>query len=127
IRGDRSDPTVLGALWGVDAGVAETLDGLAKRHDFVLSSSRRLHQQVRDAFRGYLLDAVRRNEMKAANQRAASVALERASSLLPGNRCSAGSPRCVRSEAFSTRGWNDDVAVTCQVDPLDHSQWLETK
>ncbi|HEX8065216.1 MAG TPA: tetratricopeptide repeat protein [Thermoleophilaceae bacterium] len=75
--GDRSDPEVLQALWGSDEAPTDTLVELARRHDFVLTASRRLHQEIRDTMRAYLLDAMRRAEVKPANERARAVLLQR--------------------------------------------------
>jgi Tfp pilus assembly protein PilF len=70
---DRADPDVLGALWNEARPAGEILDDLVRRHDFVLTSTKRLHQEVRDTVRDYLLDSVRRSEVRAANRRAAEV------------------------------------------------------
>ena len=79
-RADRTDPPLLAALWGTSEDVVGSqLEGLATRHDFVLTRSRRLHVDVRDTFRSYLLDATRRAEVRAANERAVSVLLTRLS------------------------------------------------
>ncbi|WP_433828284.1 tetratricopeptide repeat protein [Actinoplanes sp. CA-015351] len=66
-----NDPDLLGALWDVPAElVAATLDELAGRHDFVLSRGHRMHQEIRRTIRLFLLDPVRRPEVRAANERA---------------------------------------------------------
>ncbi len=77
---DQSDPEILAALWDCGDDVARVQDDLAQRHDFVLTGSRRLHQEVRDTFRLYLLDGSRRASLREANQRAAQIALLRARS-----------------------------------------------
>jgi tetratricopeptide (TPR) repeat protein len=75
---DRGDPDILRGIWGDQVEVERTLSDLSQRHDFVLSGSRRLHQLVRDTFRRYLLDGVRRPERRSANERAAEIGLRRA-------------------------------------------------
>jgi tetratricopeptide (TPR) repeat protein len=77
---DKTDPDVLQALWGRDFEVSPTLSDLAQRHDFVLTGTRRLHQDVRDTFRRYLLDDARRAERREANRRASEVLRCRADS-----------------------------------------------
>ena len=80
------DPDVLRALWGKERSIGERIDELIARHDFVLTESRRLHQDVRDAVRFYLRDADRRLDIRAANERAANELeerLERRRRLLP--------------------------------------------
>lgn len=73
IHGDRSDPQLLRALWPSTENIEQTLEELTRRHDFVLSGSRHLHQDVRHAIRLYLLDAVRREQVAPANRDAARV------------------------------------------------------
>jgi hypothetical protein len=71
LNGPTSDPDLLGALWDIPAPeVAERIDGLVRRHDFVLSGQRRLHHEVRRTIRLFLLDSARRVEVRAANERA---------------------------------------------------------
>jgi Flp pilus assembly protein TadD len=68
---DRVDARLLGALWDVPAAeVSDRLDRLAQRHDFVLGASRRLHKDVGDAIRDYLLDPVERETVRPMNERA---------------------------------------------------------
>jgi hypothetical protein len=70
VSGDlRSDPELLTALWNVPDPLMAFLD-LARRHDFVLPLSRRLHDDVRDAVRTDLLDPYRRVRAQSGNQRA---------------------------------------------------------
>ena len=79
------EPEVLAALWDVPPReVAGLLDDLAGRHDFVLSSRRRLHQEVRETILAYLLDPVQRPEAIEMNARAAACYRARASH--PGHR-----------------------------------------
>jgi tetratricopeptide (TPR) repeat protein len=73
----RRDPDVLRALWGKERSIGERIDELIARHDFVLTESRRLHQDVRDAVCSYLRDADRRLDIRAANERAAAKLEER--------------------------------------------------
>jgi len=65
----RNDPAMLAALWNVDDPLAAFQD-LARRHDFVLPASRRLHDDVRDTLRTDLLDPYRRSRARQINQRA---------------------------------------------------------
>lgn len=81
---DRADAELLGAIWGKDHDLDATLTALAERHDFVLTTSRRLHQEVRETFRKYLLDGVRRADHRDVNRRAAEVASARISRFSPG-------------------------------------------
>ena len=60
--------------------VAARLDGLAARHDFVLSGSRRLHQEVREAVLLFLLDPLERPAVREMNTRAAAHYRARAAS-----------------------------------------------
>ena len=83
---DRGDSDILRAIWGDDRDIEATQAELAQRHDFVLTGSRRLHQEVRDTFRLYLLDRVRRDERRSANRRASEIALSRA------KQCDANAP-----------------------------------
>ena len=77
--GGWSDPDALAALWDVPAGeVANRLDALARRHDFVLSGSGRLHQDVQEAVLLYLLDRIRRPAVGDLSTRAAALYRERA-------------------------------------------------
>ncbi len=82
LSGPTSDPDLLGALWGIPATeVAERMDGLVRRHDFVLSGQRRLHHEVRRTIRLFLLDPARRVEVRAANERAIAALRARISDL----------------------------------------------
>ena len=65
----RSDPELLAALWNTPDPLAAFQD-LARRHDFVLPVSRRLHDDVRDTLRTDLLDPYRRARARGINQRA---------------------------------------------------------
>jgi Flp pilus assembly protein TadD len=70
-RHSRVDPAALATLWDVrPQQVSDELDNLARRHDFVLSGSRRLHQEIRGAILQYLLDPVRRSGVLDINERA---------------------------------------------------------
>lgn len=71
LHSDRLDPDLLAALWDVDPiEVADLTTGLAERHDFVLYDSRRLHQDIRDTIRQYLLGDIMRAAQRPTNQRA---------------------------------------------------------
>jgi len=63
-------PEVLRAMWDSQDDLFEALRGLATRHDFVLSGSFRLHDDVRDALRSDLMDPIRQTRIQAACQRA---------------------------------------------------------
>jgi hypothetical protein len=65
----RTDPDLLAALWDVPDPLTAFRD-LARRHDFVLPLSRRLHDDVRDTLRTDLLDPYRRAGVRDINQRA---------------------------------------------------------
>jgi hypothetical protein len=65
----REDPDLLAALWDVEDPLAAFQD-LARRHDFVLPLSRRLHDDVRDTLRTDLLDPYRRTRIREISQRA---------------------------------------------------------
>jgi len=71
------DPELLRALWGADRGVAEQVDELISRHDFVLTGTRRLHEAVAETIRAYLMDPDRRLDVRAANERAAALLTQR--------------------------------------------------
>ena len=65
----RDDPDLLAALWDTSDPLA-TFQDLARRHDFVLPGSRRLHDDVRDTLRTDLLDPYRRLRARPVNERA---------------------------------------------------------
>jgi tetratricopeptide (TPR) repeat protein len=65
----RDDPDLLAALWNVADPLAAFQD-LARRYDFVLESSRRLHDDVRDTLRTDLLDPYRRARVRDISERA---------------------------------------------------------
>ena len=68
---DRLDPDLLAALWNVEpTNVADVATRLAARHDFVLHDSRRLHDDIRDTIRLYLLDDALRAQQRPMNRRA---------------------------------------------------------
>jgi len=68
---DRLDPDLLAALWNVEpTDVADVTTRLAARHDFVLHDSRRLHDDIRDTIRLYLLDDALRAQQRPMNRRA---------------------------------------------------------
>ena len=70
VAGDLSkDPGLLAALWDIPDPLAAFAD-LARRHDFVLPLSRRLHDEVRDTLRADLLDPWRRPGARGISQRA---------------------------------------------------------
>ncbi len=70
------DTDLLAALWG-DSYPEDIFEGLASRHDFVPRSSFRLHDDVRDALRGELLDPDRRERVRRASERALTLSLAR--------------------------------------------------
>ena len=65
----RNDPEMLAALWDVEDPLVE-FGSLARRHDFVLPVSRRLHDDVPETLRLDLLDPYRRTRVRQINQRA---------------------------------------------------------
>ena len=70
----RKDPELLAALWNIEPAEAQaTFADLAHRHDFVLSTSYRLHDDVLDTLRTDLLDPFQRTRTKQINQRALSL------------------------------------------------------
>lgn len=67
----RKDPELLAALRNIEPGQAQVaFEDLARRHDFVLLTSHRLHDDVRDTLRSDLLDPFRRARAKQINERA---------------------------------------------------------
>ena len=68
-----SDPELLAALWNTDGDLPAAFRDLARRHDFVLPVSRRLHDDVRDTLRTDLLDPWQRESVRQINQRALAV------------------------------------------------------
>ena len=77
VYGEHAETEVLKALWDIKGELAPTMDGLAKRHDFVLSRTRRLHNDVKDIFLRYLQEPTRRADMVSAHRRAVDVILAR--------------------------------------------------
>jgi tetratricopeptide (TPR) repeat protein len=65
----RGDPDLLAALWDTADPLAAFTE-LARRHDFVLPISRRLHDDVRDTLRADLLDPYRRARARPVSERA---------------------------------------------------------
>jgi tetratricopeptide (TPR) repeat protein len=76
----RGDPDLLAALWDTDDPLTAFAD-LARRHDFVLPVSRRLHDDVRDTLRADLLDPYRRARARQVNQRAIALFTNRLSQM----------------------------------------------
>ena len=66
-------PDVLRALWDTEDDLFDSLRELADRHDFVMSGTFRLHDDVRDALRADLCEPVRRTRIQASCRRAATV------------------------------------------------------
>ena len=67
------DPQVLKALWNTDEDLFDACRALASRHDFVLSGSFRLHDDVRDALRADLMEPVSHMRIEEACRRATEV------------------------------------------------------
>lgn len=66
------DPDLLATLWNVELeNVGPGMDILARRHDFVRSASRSLHQEFRETIQLYLLDPDNRAGIRKMNDRAA--------------------------------------------------------
>jgi tetratricopeptide (TPR) repeat protein len=81
---DRLDPDLLAALWNVQpTDVADVTTRLAARHDFVLHDSRRLHDDIRDTIRLYLLDDALRAQQRPMNRRAVTHLRDRLTQLGP--------------------------------------------
>ena len=76
----RDDPELLAALWGVTDPMTAFAD-LARRHDFVLPLSRRLHDDVHGTLRTDLLDPYRRIRVREISQRAVSLYCARLSQM----------------------------------------------
>jgi tetratricopeptide (TPR) repeat protein len=72
----RDDPDLLAALWDTSDPLA-TFQDLARRHDFVLPASRRLHDDVRDTLRTDLLDPYQRLRARPVNERALALFITR--------------------------------------------------
>ncbi len=70
----RADPGILATLWAIpEQQVLPAFQDLARRHDFVLPMSFRLHDDVRDTLRADLLNPYRRTQVREINQRAAAM------------------------------------------------------
>ncbi|MEU8301471.1 tetratricopeptide repeat protein, partial [Micromonospora sp. NPDC048909] len=79
---DRNDAQLLASLWNVDrAAVDARREALARRHDYVQSRDKRLHQDVRAAIRLYLLDPVRRGRVADLNRRVVDLLRQRLTDL----------------------------------------------
>ena len=76
----RDDPDLLAALWDTSDPLA-TFQDLARRHDFVLPASRRLHDDVRGTLRTDLLDPYRRLRARPVNERALTLFTTRLASM----------------------------------------------
>lgn len=79
-NGRPGDTDLLAALWG-DSHPRDVFDDLASRHDFVLTDSLRLHDDVRDALRDELLRPDQRELARPASQRALNLSLARLKSM----------------------------------------------
>jgi Flp pilus assembly protein TadD len=107
----RRDPDALAALWGVPVGtVAPTLDALAERHDFVLRTGRRLHQEVQRAVLLSLLEPFEQAHVRDMNTRAADLYRERAA---------AAGHRTVDAQ-LADQGWQAAVIAL-----LWHTFWID--
>jgi tetratricopeptide (TPR) repeat protein len=107
----RRDPDALAALWGVPVGtVAASLDALAERHDFVLRSGRRLHQEVQRAVLLSLLEPFEQAKVRDMNIRAADLYRERAA---------AAGHRTVDAQ-LADQGWQTAVIAL-----LWHTFWID--
>ncbi len=82
LSGNQTDPDVLAALWDVaPARVAACRQALGERHEFVSGGGLGLHQEVRDAIRGFLLKPEQRARVRPANERATKVLRQQLDSL----------------------------------------------
>ena len=80
------NPDILRALWDTQDDLFDALQDLARLHDFVLSGTFRLHDDVRDALRADLCDSIRRTRVEESCRRAVRVVeaeLDRQRRLLP--------------------------------------------
>jgi tetratricopeptide (TPR) repeat protein len=105
----QPDPAALAAIWGVKVEkVAGLLNGLAGRHDFVLTEGRRLHQEVRETILLHLLDPVQRPTVKQMNERAVAYYSARAE----------GGAHPTVDAQFQDDGWQSNVTAL-----LWHTFW----
>ncbi len=82
LSGNQTDPDVLAALWDVaPGGVAACRQALGERHQFLSGGGLGLHQDVRDAIRGFLLRPEQRARVRPANERATKVLRQQLDSL----------------------------------------------
>jgi Flp pilus assembly protein TadD len=109
--GARLDTEALAALWGVPVqAVVDRLGGLAERHEYMLSDSRRLYREMREQVLLFLLDPVERPAVRDLNARAAAFYRERADS--------AGHPTV--DAQLADQGWS--LVVTAL---LWHTFWAD--
>jgi Flp pilus assembly protein TadD len=110
---EQADPLLLAALWDVPAAeVSGLLDRLAERHDFVLGASRRLHRDVGDAIRMYLLDPVELEMARPMNERAVAHLQE---------RLAGGGPHGLEDQV-SDDDWQRDTLSL-----LWHTYWVDPR
>ena len=106
-----SDLSLLAALWDVPDPPAAFAD-LARRHDFVMPLSRRLHDDVRDTLRADLLDPWRRPSVREISERALDLYRARLGDMR-------GS-RPALDDQLADEGFMADVLAT-----LWHTAWVD--
>jgi Flp pilus assembly protein TadD len=112
--GTPRGPDALATLWGVPVHtVSDRLDGLAARHDFVLSGSGRMHQEVREAVRLFLLDPNRRSGSVVRDMNARAEAWYR-------RQVTTGGHQTV-DEQLADPGWQAAVVAL-----LWHTFWIDS-
>ncbi|MFI6902801.1 tetratricopeptide repeat protein [Nonomuraea sp. NPDC050394] len=111
-RSERLDASLLSALWdvGEPLAFARIMNELVRRHDFILTRTRRLHQAVRSTFRSFLLGPQDRYTVLEANRRAIEVLRERL----------AGQDGLDGTERLDDRAWRENVETL-----LWHAFWTD--
>jgi tetratricopeptide (TPR) repeat protein len=76
------DADLTAALLDIDESrLSDVLTDLAMRHDFILSTSRTMHQEVQEIIQSYLLDPLERSSVREANVRAKAALRTRVAAL----------------------------------------------
>lgn len=111
-RSETLDAALLSALWDVaDAqAFSRIMDELVRRHDFILTRTRRLHQAVRSTFRSFLLGPQHRFTVLEANRRTVR---------LLGTRLSGAGERDITGH-LEDRTWRENVETL-----LWHTFWID--
>jgi Flp pilus assembly protein TadD/chemotaxis regulatin CheY-phosphate phosphatase CheZ len=114
LRSNHADTQLLAALWDMPVGeVPRRLEELASRHSFVLSATRRMHEDVRAVIQEHLRRPGERGRVAEMNQRAVAH-LRR--------RLTAGEPHTIE-DALADPSWRSGVLTllwhTFWADPAD--------